>query len=268
MIESMLQSPPSISVFFPAYNDAGTIKRMVADALAVLPTLTADYEVIVVNDGSTDATSSVLEELTRASSFVKIVHHTSNQGYGAALRTGFSHACKDLVFYTDGDGQYDARQLVALFPLMTDAVDIVNGYKVKRADSRRRIIIGAIYNRMARLCFHLPIRDVDCDFRLMRRRALQQIQLLSSSGVICTEMVRKLYAAGCAFVETPVNHYPRAHGQSQFFTLPSVARTAYDFFVLWWKIVAMRRLFPTAHTLQDREARNSLVTDQARPSSE
>ena len=241
---------------------------MVADALAVLPTLTDDYEVIVVNDGSTDATAPVLEQLLRTSPFVKVIHHESNQGYGAALRTGFRHSCKDLVFYTDGDGQYDARELVALFPLMTDAVDIVNGYKVKRADSRRRIILGTLYNRAARLFFSLPIRDVDCDFRLIRRHAIQQIQLNSSSGVICTEIVRKLSVADCTFVETPVNHYPRPHGQSQFFTLRRVARTASDFFVLWWKIVALRRLFPATRAIQHKEVKRSSVAEQARTSSE
>jgi glycosyltransferase involved in cell wall biosynthesis len=241
---------------------------MVADALAVLPTLTDDYEVIVVNDGSTDATASLLEQLKRTSPFIKVIQHESNQGYGAALRTGFNHSSKDLIFYTDGDGQYNARELVSLFPLMTDAVDIVNGYKIKRADRRRRIILGAIYNRLARLFFSIPIRDVDCDFRLIRRRAIQQIQLSSSSGVICTEMIRKLYVAGCAFVETPVNHYPRPHGQSQFFTLRRVGRTAYDFFVLWWKIVALRSLLPATLALQHRENNSSDLTERARVSSE
>lgn len=262
----MAQNSPGISVFFPAYNDEGTIEGMVMDALAILPTLTDDYEVIVVNDGSTDATMSILEQLACTSPFVKIVHHAKNQGYGGALRTGFAHACKDLIFYTDGDGQYDVRELMSLFPLMTDAVDIVNGYKIKRADARRRIILGAIYNRLARILFNLPVRDVDCDFRLMRRRAIQRIHLTSSSGVICTEMVRKLFVDGCTFAEVSVNHYPRTHGQSQFFTLRRVARTASDFFVLWWKIVAMRRLFPSTNALQNRESKNPLVDEQARPS--
>src|SRR2546421_1109863 len=264
----MAQSSLGVSVFFPAYNDEGSIERMVADALAVLPTLTNDYEVIVVNDGSTDATLSILEHLASNSPFIKIIHHERNQGYGAALRTGFNHACKDLIFYTDGDAQYDARELAALFPLLTDTVDVVNGYKVKRGDSRHRIIIGAIYNRLARLLFNLPIRDVDCDFRLMRRRAIQQIQLNSSSGVICTEMIRKLYAAGCVFAEAPVNHYPRVHGQSQFFTFRRVSRTAFYFFVLCWKIVALRCLFPATDALQNRDAGKPLVTKQARSSSE
>lgn len=241
---------------------------MVMDALAVLPTLTNDFEVIVVNDGSTDATVSVLEKLARASSCVRIFHHARNQGYGAALRTGFSQAGKDLIFYTDGDGQYDAREMAALLPLLTDDVDIVNGYKIRRADNRRRRMLGALYNRVARLFFSLPIRDVDCDFRLLRRRSLEQIQLLSASGVICTEMVRKLRAAGCVFTEVPVNHYPRAHGQSQFFTFRRVSRTAFDLFVLWWKLVVLRRLLLATTALRQRNDGQPLVVEQSQSSTE
>ncbi len=230
-----------ISVFFPAYNDAGTIAGLVEEALAVLPSLTDDYEVIVVDDGSTDETGAVLDELALREPRLRVIHHERNRGYGGALRTGFGAARKDLIFYTDGDGQYDVRELAALGPLMREGVDIVNGYKIKRADGIDRKVIGGVYNRLARLLFRLPIRDVDCDFRLMRRRAVQQLDLVSSSGVICVELAHKLRRAGCAFAETPVNHYPRRHGRSQFFTAPRVARTARDFFALWVKLVVLRR---------------------------
>jgi glycosyltransferase involved in cell wall biosynthesis len=230
----------SITVFFPAYNDSGTIAKMVEDALAVLPTLSDDYEVIVINDGSADETPTILDELAQQSERVRVIHHAQNRGYGAALRTGFQTASKDLIFYTDGDGQYDARELAKLWPLLTDEVDIVNGYKIKRADKRRRKVIGGIYNQVARALFRLPVRDVDCDFRLIRRNAIERIEMVSSSGVICVEMVRKLHAARCRFVEAPVNHYPRTHGESQFFTPRRVARTALDFFALWLKLVALR----------------------------
>jgi hypothetical protein len=128
-----------------------------------------------------------------------------------------------------------------LIPLMIEDVDVVTGYKIKRSDSRRRIVLGAIYKFLARRMFGLPIRDVDCDFRLMRREAIQSVTLTSTSGVVCTEMVYKLSRAGYRFVETPVHHYPRLHGQSQFFTLGRVARTGYDFLRLWLKLVIGRR---------------------------
>jgi glycosyltransferase involved in cell wall biosynthesis len=228
----------SISVFFPAYNDEATIAGLVGDALSVLPSLTEDFEVIIVNDGSTDGTAAVLDELARADSRVRAVHHETNRGYGGALRTGFASATKELVFYTDGDGQYDVRELALLRPLLTEGVDIVNGYKLKRADSLQRKALGAAYNRLAHLLFSIPIRDVDCDFRLIRRRVVERVGLVSSSGSICVELVHKLYRAGCVFAEAPVHHYPRAHGRSQFFTLRRVGRTALDLLSLRLKMSA------------------------------
>ena len=237
----MNTKPASLSVFFPAFNDAQTIGALVSEALALLPTLVADYEIIVVNDGSSDETAALLDRLARTHERVRAVHHARNLGYGAALRSGFASARKELIFYTDGDGQYDVRELARLYPLLTVGVDVVNGFKIKRADSSRRKVIGGLYNRLARLLFRLPIRDVDCDFRLLRREALAAVTLTSSSGAICVELVRKLHVAGCRFVEVPVHHYPRAHGRSQFFTPRRVARTARDFCALWLRLVVLRR---------------------------
>lgn len=230
-----------ISVFFPAYNDEASITGLVGDALALLPSLTDDFEVIVVNDGSTDGTARVLEELARGDSRVRVISHGVNRGYGAALRTGFASATKDLVFYTDGDGQYDVRELLQLRPLLAAGVDIVNGYKVQRADGWQRKAIGAAYNGLAHLLFSIPIRDVDCDFRLIRRRAVEQVELVSSSGSICVELVHKLHLRGCVFAEVPVQHRPRVHGRSQFFTLRRVSRTAFDLLSLWLRVAAPGR---------------------------
>ena len=231
----------SISVFLPAYNDEATIAPLVRDALSVLPSLTDDFEVIVVNDGSTDRTAAVLDELARTNGRVRVIHHQSNRGYGGALRTGFSSATKEFVFYTDGDGQYDVRELALLRPLLAEGVDVVNGYKIKRSDGWRRRVLGALYNRAAHLLFRIPIRDVDCDFRLIRRRAVERVELVSSSGSICVELVHKLHRAGCVFVEVPVHHYPRVHGRSQFFTLRRVGRTALDLLSLRLKVAAPGR---------------------------
>lgn len=228
---------PSLTVFFPAYNDEGSIAELVHETFALLPQLTNDYEVIVVNDGSRDGTAALLEDLARMLPRLRVIHHLRNRGYGGALRSGFEHATKDLIFYTDGDGQYDVRELTRLLPLLTDEIEVVNGYKIKRSDDRRRIILGEIYKFLARRMFNLPIRDVDCDFRLMRRAKVQSIDLVSTSGVVCTELIYKLCAIGCRFAETPVHHYPRLHGQSQFFTLRRVARTGWDFLALWMKLV-------------------------------
>jgi len=222
----------SISIFFPAFNDEQTIGELVRDALAILPTFTDDYEVLVINDGSTDGTASLLDNLSKQDAHVRPVHHEANRGYGGALQSGFANATKEFVFYTDGDGQYDVRELARLLPLMKPGVDVVNGYKSKRADSLHRVIIGKIYNRTARFLFRLPIRDVDCDFRLIRRESLVHIGEISTSGAACLEMIRKLNSNGAVFAEVEVSHYPRLHGHSQFFTFQSLMRTAYDFFGL------------------------------------
>ena len=230
---------PGISVFFPAYNDAFTISRLVIEALDVLPALTADFEVIVINDGSTDETGAHLDALAKTRGEVRVIHHSSNKGYGAALRSGFASARKELIFYTDGDGQYDVRELPHLYSLMTPEVDVVNGFKIKRADSRHRRLLGGLYNSLARLLFLLPIRDVDCDFRLLRRRAVAPLKLTVTSGAICVELVRQLHENGCRFVEAPVHHYPRPHGRSEFFTSRRVFHTAFDFLRLWIRVMLL-----------------------------
>ena len=223
----------SVTVFFPAFNDAGSIQSLVETTLSVLPSLTDDYEVLVINDGSTDATGSIIDGLAARHAAVRAIHHEQNTGYGGALRSGFRHATKEIVFYTDGDAQYDVRELSKLYPMMVPGVDVVNGYKIRRADSAVRKLIGWCYKRVARALFRLPIRDVDCDFRLIRRSAVETIELSSSSGAICVELVHKLHAAGCVFVEVPVHHYERAHGRSQFFQIGRITRTAVDFYRLW-----------------------------------
>lgn len=232
----------SVSVFFPAYNDALSIGKLVAGALFVLPTLTDDYEVVVINDGSADETETVLRALeAEHKNLVRVVRHETNRGYGAALRSGFGAATKDLVFYTDGDAQYDVSEIAKLFPILTETVDVVNGFKLERSDKINRKIVGGFYNRLAHLLFRLPVRDVDCDFRLIRREILEKITLTSTSGSICVELVYKLKRAGARFSETGVNHYARPHGRSQFFTLRRVSKTLFDFFALWLRLVVLRK---------------------------
>jgi glycosyltransferase involved in cell wall biosynthesis len=237
----MSKTRPSISVFFPAYNDARSIGKLVEDALAVLPELTDTYEVIIVNDGSMDETREVLEDLRSKHEAVRVIEHETNRGYGGALQSGFAAARYDLVFYTDGDGQYDVREIARLYPLLTEKTDVVNGYKMERTDKMNRKVIGGFYNQLAHFLFSLPVRDVDCDFRLIRRSILGTISLYSTSGSICVELVYKLRKAGAVFEETGVNHYARQHGKSQFFTVRRVSKTLLDFFILWLRLVVLRK---------------------------
>ena len=233
--------PPSLTVFFPALNDSGTIASMVIRAVQAAELVTADYEVIVVNDGSTDSTAAIADELARTYPHVKVVHHPRNRGYGGALQTGFRSASKELIFYTDGDGQYDPAELALLWPRMMPGVDLVNGYKIDRSDPLHRIVIGRLYHHMVSLLFGLRMRDVDCDFRLMRRSIFDRIQLEKTSGVICLEMMKKIHDAGFRIVEVPVHHYHRAFGRSQFFNVRRVVRTAGDVLKLWFALVIVRQ---------------------------
>ena len=229
---------PGLSIFFPAYNDAGTIASLVISSVKIAATLTDDYEVIVIDDGSQDDTPKILDELARIyPDRVRIVHHETNRGYGGALRSGFAAARKDFVFYTDGDAQYDPSEMTLLWNTMSDDVDWVNGWKISRSDPLHRIIIGRTYHYMVKLLFGLKVRDVDCDFRLMRRKIFDRINLVKTSGIICVEMMKKFQDAGFRVAEHPVHHYHRAYGKSQFFNFPRIYRTAIDVMKLWWALV-------------------------------
>lgn len=234
-------SRPSLTVFFPAFNDAETLPTLIAKAAKTLHDLAQDYEIIVVDDGSTDSTPQVLEKLQRQLPLLRVIRHPRNLGYGAALRSGFSNATKQLVFYTDGDGQYDIGELRELFARLEADVDVVNGYKLERADPLHRTLIGKVYQRLTRALLNLKVRDVDCDFRLMRRPVLDAVSLTFRSGAICAELIAQIERAGFRTVEVPVHHYPRRSGQSQFFRFAPVARTIFDIFRLWVRLIILRR---------------------------
>jgi glycosyltransferase involved in cell wall biosynthesis len=241
MPASPANKPAGLSVFFPAYNDSGTIASMVIRAVKAASELTPDYEVIVVNDGSLDATPEIIDELARTYPQVRTVHHPKNRGYGGALQTGFRSATKELIFYTDGDAQYDPAELSLLWARLTPDADLVNGYKISRSDPLHRTIIGRIYHHVVSLLFGLTVRDVDCDFRLMRRSIFERIDLEKTSGVICLEMMKKIHDGGFRIVEVPVHHYHRVFGKSQFFNFRRIFRTGVDVLLLWYALVIRRR---------------------------
>lgn len=238
---------PSLSVFFPAYNDAGSIGGLVERANDVAHALADDVEIIVVNDGSRDETAAVLQELQNRLPTLRVVTHASNRGYGGALRSGLAAARKDWVFYTDGDGQYDPTDLTRLVAALRPGVDWVNGYKLQRRDPFIRIAIGSTYNALVRFLFRIAIRDVDCDFRLIRRSTLSPIQLESDSGAICVELACQLHSRVMAFAEVGVPHYHRRHGGSQFFNVRRVFDTGRQLIRLWRRQAAGKRTASSQH---------------------
>jgi glycosyltransferase involved in cell wall biosynthesis len=214
----------SVSAFFPCYNDAKSIGGLVARVEDALKQITDDYEIIVVNDCSPDNAAEVLEALQAKVPALRVITHETNRGYGGALRSGFQAATKDYVFYTDGDGQYDPGEIVLLAEQMRPGVDVVNGYKISRQDPWYRHLVGGLYQRVTRFLFSFSIRDVDCDFRLLRRSVFDKVTLESANGSICIEMIRKLDDSGFRLVEVPVHHFARAYGTSQFFKPTRIAR--------------------------------------------
>jgi glycosyltransferase involved in cell wall biosynthesis len=241
MAEAKTGEQLRISAFFPAYNDAGTIASLVIAAVRTLERVAAEYEIIVIDDGSRDATPEIVEELCRLyPQKVRILRHSANRGYGGALRSGIAAARHEWIFYTDGDGQYDVHELELLTRQAGEAIDVVNGYKIARSDPAYRKAIGWLYNRFVKLAFRLRIRDIDCDFRLMRRDLFGRFELRSSSGTICVEMIKKLQEAGCRFAEVPVHHFHRSVGRSQFFRPKWLFKTLIDLLVLWRELMLAR----------------------------
>ncbi|HLY63849.1 MAG TPA: glycosyltransferase family 2 protein [Terriglobia bacterium] len=252
-----MSTPPdasiSVSAFFPALNDAENLRVQVPRTFETLGQLTTDFEVIVVDDGSTDATPQVLDSLGQQFPALRVVRHSQNRGYGAALQSGFNHAVKDLVFYTDGDCQYDVRELGTLLEKLTSDVDVVTGFKKSRSDSAHRVVLGDLYHRFVKTIFRLKVRDVDCDFRLIRRRVLDTISLTSHTGAICVDLMCQIERHGYRVVEVPVSHFPRLHGHSQFFRVVPVVRTMVDIIRLWVQLILFKRALPprgTSHSAQ------------------
>jgi glycosyltransferase involved in cell wall biosynthesis len=215
---------------------------MVLAALHTCAQLTDDYEVIVINDGSSDYTGEVLADIAARFDRVRVITHEQNRGYGGALQTGFKAASKELVFYTDGDAQYDAHELAFLVAALRPEVDIVQGYKIERHDPIFRIIIGRTYHLIVKIAFGLRVKDTDCDFRLIRKSALQRFDLKSMTGTMPLELVKRLQESGAVFAEVPVHHYHRAYGRSQFFNFKRLWATGINLLKLWIELVAVPKI--------------------------
>ena len=214
---------PRLSLVLPAYNEEGNIERAVRTAAAA-GARAGSYEVVVVDDGSRDATGARLSALeAEMGPRLRVVRHEENRGYGAALRNGFAAAEGDLVFYTDSDNQFDLSELEGMLPLMGEW-DAVLGYRIARQDARRRLMTSWVFNRLACVVFGLTVRDLNCSFKLFRRDVLRSLPLAADDFFIDTELVVRLHRGGWRYVERGVTHLPRTAGRSTV-RLSDVPRT-------------------------------------------
>ncbi len=240
---TLAANKPNISFFFPAFHDAGTVEKLVLAASEVLREIANQWEIIIINDGSFDNTGDVADECAQKYENVVVQHHIYNIGYGAALKTGFYTAQHELIFYTDGDMQYDPYELKMLLPLLKGEVAIVSGYKKKRADTWDRVLSAKFYNFIVRLIFRIHVRDIDAAFKLMRREVIDSIELMSNGGFICAELFAKARKLGYQVAQLPVSHYPRTYGRSSAFNLFFILRSTIELLELWWEIMARDSFF-------------------------
>lgn len=228
----------SLSVVLPAYNEAPNIERVVRDCARYLDTRMPDHEIVVVNDGSTDATGAILDALAAEMPRLRPRHHDRNRGYGAALRTGFEAATRPFVFYMDGDGQFDIRDLDALLPLVTDDRHIVTGYRIARSDPFIRRLNALLFgNFLVRILLGVRVRDLNCAFKIIPKRVLDSIRLESTGALINAELYGRAVRRGFGIKEVGVHHYPRTAGTQTGAHLSVIARAFYDLFRLRQKIV-------------------------------
>lgn len=229
-----------LSVVLPAHNEEANIEAVVRSCLETLSNLVRDFEVVVVNDGSKDATAEIVDRLAEHDAHVVALHHEVNRGYGDALMTGFSNTRGDYVMFMDSDRQFDIADVGKLLPL-ADEYDIVAGYRIERQDPPLRLLYAGIFNLAVRVFFGVRIRDIDCAFKVYRGDLLRGMQLEFGGALINTEMLAKARRQGAVLTQVGVHHYPRLEGEQSGGSWKVVFRAMRHFFLLWWK---MRRYVP------------------------
>jgi glycosyltransferase involved in cell wall biosynthesis len=228
-----------LSVVLPAFNEEASIERVVRDCVAYLDRKGLDYELLVVNDGSRDRTGEILNRLATELPRLRPQHHPQNRGYGVALRTGFDAAAKRFVFYMDGDGQFDIKELDVILPLATDDDNIVTGYRIERRDPFMRRLNAKLFGGwLVRILLNVRVRDLNCAFKLIPKKVLKAITLESTGALINAELYGRAVRQGFGIKEVGVHHYPRTAGVQTGAHLSVILRAFYDLFRLRRKIIA------------------------------
>ena len=226
-----------LSLFFPAYNEEGNLKNTVEKAIPVLKKVAEKYELIIIDDGSKDKTGRIADELAEKYKFIRVIHHSPNQGYGGALKSGFYNSKYEWIVFTDSDGQFDFSEVEKLIEKSNEA-DMVVGYRINRQDSLTRKIFGWGWTLLANTLLELGVKDIDCAFKLTRKEIIDKIPKLQSTrgGMISPELVGRARKAGFRIVEVGVHHFPRKEGKQTGANLKVIFKSFVDLGKLWWSI--------------------------------
>jgi glycosyltransferase involved in cell wall biosynthesis len=227
--------PGSLSLVLPAHNEAENIEIVVQQALKILPAFTGDFEILVVNDGSRDATGAIIDRLAAEDARVRAVHHPRNRGYGAALTSGFEASAGDFVMFMDSDRQFDIADLALLSPFV-GRFDIVAGFRKERQDEFHRKLFAETFNLVVRILFGVHMRDIDSAFKVFRGDMLRSLELTAPGALINTEIQAKLRRQGASLVQIGVNHYPRVAGSATGGSFRVIARAMKETIRLWWQM--------------------------------
>ena len=227
-----------LSIVLPAYDEEANIETAIAEATAAAERLVAEHEVVVVDDGSRDRTAERVREIAERDPRVRLVTHERNRGYGEALRSGFLASRLDFVFFTDADLQFDMGELELLLPY-AGAVDVVAGYRLNRQDPLTRRVNAIGWNLLVRVLFYVPVRDIDCAFKLFDRRVLHEVQIESVGAMVNTELMVKLGRRGASVVEVGVHHRPRRAGQGRGANLRVIATAFREIARMWRRLSAL-----------------------------
>ena len=237
----MTERVARLSYFFPAHNEEANLRGLVEEALETLPSLAATFEIVIVDDGSRDDTPGIADELAAAHERVRAVHHASNLGYGAAIRSGFAAARYSNIAFTDGDRQFKVADLGRLIErLRAGDVDAVVGYRIRRADPLVRTVYARAYRLANRIFFGLRVRDVDCACKLFSRASLEGVNVESGGAFLSAELLIKLRARGVRMAQVGVNHFPRAAGTNTGASFTKILRTFRDLAKLRWDLWTKR----------------------------
>lgn len=225
----------SLSVVLPAFNEQYNLRATVQAARQILPSVAGKWEIIVVNDGSGDATGNISETLAAQIPEVRTVHHVENKGYGAALKSGIMDARYDWIFFSDSDGQFDFSELSRLLEHAA-AHDIVAGYRKRRNDPFYRAINAAGWKMLVRMTLGVRVRDIDCAFKLFRRSVFEKVQIRSVGAMVNTEIFCQAFKFGMRIKEVEVTHHPRIHGRPTGAKLRVIAKAMRELFRMRMKL--------------------------------